>query len=84
LLPHSPPHGKAVFIDEGPVEAAREEVAAKLRRLDDGREYRIEKIFHDPGKLTGELAALGWSADVRLRGNFIVGVAQPPPTPAAS
>ncbi|MFD3505672.1 class I SAM-dependent methyltransferase [Streptomyces sp. NPDC058678] len=78
------PDGKAVFIDEGPAEAAREEVAAKLRRLDDGREYRIEKIFHDPGTLTGELAALDWSADVRLRGNFIVGVAQPPPAPAAS
>jgi hypothetical protein len=33
---------------------------------------------------TGELAALGWSADVRSRGNFIVGVAQPPPASAAS
>jgi trans-aconitate methyltransferase len=78
------PNGKAVFVDEGPAAAVREEVAAKLRRLADGREYRIEKIFHDPGTLASELAALGWSADVRPRGNFIVGVAQRPPAPAAS
>lgn len=71
------PHGKAVFIDEGPGAAAREEVAAEVRRLDDGRRYRIVKVLHDPGELTGELGALGWSADIRERGEFIVGIAEP-------
>ncbi len=34
------PHGKAIFIDEGPAAVAREEVAADVRRLDDGSQYR--------------------------------------------
>ncbi|WP_369245314.1 class I SAM-dependent methyltransferase [Streptomyces sp. R41] len=72
------PHGRAVFIDEGPAEAAREEVAAEARRLEDGSEYRIVKIFRAPATLTGDLAALGWSAEVRPLGNFIVGIAAPP------
>ncbi|MGW3283466.1 class I SAM-dependent methyltransferase [Streptomyces sp. NPDC001002] len=70
------PGGRAVFIDEGPAEATRDEVAAKVRRLDDGREFRIEKIFHAPDTLTTQLTALGWSVEVRSRGGFIVGVAQ--------
>ncbi|GAA4019700.1 hypothetical protein GCM10022232_74910 [Streptomyces plumbiresistens] len=71
------PHGKVVFIDEGPAAAAREDVAAEVRRLDDGSRYRIVKVFHDPGQLTGTLAALGWSADIRPRGEFLVGIAEP-------
>ncbi|MGI5197998.1 class I SAM-dependent methyltransferase [Streptomyces sp. CA-288835] len=80
------PHGKAIFIDEGPGEAWREEAAADgqpgsvvLRRLDDGSRHRVVKVFHEPETLTGDLAALGWSADVRLVGgrSFIVGVAEP-------
>ncbi|MGW6603801.1 class I SAM-dependent methyltransferase [Streptomyces sp. NPDC055036] len=84
------PNGRAVFIDDGPAEAAREEVLdqqsapAVLRRLDDGSPYRVVKVFHDAGELTDELAALGWSADVRhVGGDFIVGTAEPPaPRPA--
>ncbi|WP_406212114.1 class I SAM-dependent methyltransferase [Streptomyces canus] len=75
------PGGKAVFIDEGPAGAAREEVAAEVRRLDDGSQYRIVKVFHDPGELTGELGALGWSADIRLQGEFIIGTAEPRAVP---
>lgn len=71
------PHGKAVFIDEGPSAAARAEVAAEVRRLDDGSEYRIVKVFHEPEELTGELTELGWSADIRTREEFIVGIAEP-------
>ncbi|GHE59052.1 hypothetical protein GCM10018785_30380 [Streptomyces longispororuber] len=81
------PNGKAVFIDDGPAEAAREEVLAQqpipaaLRRLDDGQPYRIVKVFHDPSELTGALATLGWSADVRtVGGSFIMGTAEPPTT----
>jgi demethylmenaquinone methyltransferase/2-methoxy-6-polyprenyl-1,4-benzoquinol methylase len=35
-----------------------------LRRLDDGREFRIIKRFHDPGALSAGLAELGWEAEV--------------------
>ena len=79
------PGGKAIFIDDGPAEAAREEVLADqpvpavLRRLDDGSQYRIVKVFHDARTLTDDLTALGWSVRVRsVEGNFIVGIAEPP------
>ncbi|MFF3897279.1 class I SAM-dependent methyltransferase [Streptomyces sp. NPDC001812] len=82
------PHGKAIFVDDGPAEAAREEVLvqqpipAVQRRLDDGSPYRVVKVFHDAGELTDKLAALGWSADVRtVGGSFIVGTAEPPTDP---
>ncbi|MFD4601959.1 class I SAM-dependent methyltransferase [Streptomyces sp. NPDC058464] len=75
------PHGKAVFIDEGPAAAAREEVASDVRRLDDGSQYRIVKVLHEPAELTGELAALGWSADIRPREEFIIGIAEPRSVP---
>jgi SAM-dependent methyltransferase len=71
------PHGRAVFVDEG-AEHALEGVTSEVRSLDDGREYRIVKIYPEPSALTGELAALGWSADVGQLGDFIVGVAEPP------
>ncbi|MFJ2831087.1 class I SAM-dependent methyltransferase [Streptomyces sp. NPDC087263] len=71
------PHGRAVFVDEG-AEPALEGVTSEVRSLDDGSEYRIVKIYHEPSALTGELAALGWSAEVRPLGDFIVGVAELP------
>lgn len=70
------PRGKAIFIDEGPAAAAHEQAAAQVRQLDDGSRYRIVKVFHDPAELTGELAASGWSADIGLRGEFIIGIAE--------
>ena len=79
------PGGKAIFVDDGPAEAASEEVLADapvpsvLRRLDDGSQYRIVKVFHDAGTLADDLAELGWSVHVRpVEGNFIVGIAEPP------
>lgn len=78
------PGGRAVFVDDGPGMAANEEAAEPgpvptvLRRLDDGSRYRIVKVFHDPGTLTEDLTALGWTARVRPVGENIVGVAEPP------
>ncbi|WP_406350859.1 class I SAM-dependent methyltransferase [Streptomyces sp. NBC_00658] len=72
------PDGRAVFIDEGLAGAALEDVSSEVRSLDDGSEYRIVKIYHEPAALSAELTALGWSADVRPLGDFIVGVAEPP------
>jgi SAM-dependent methyltransferase len=78
------PGGKAIFVDDGPAVAAEEEVLADqpapaaLRRLDDGSEYRIVKVFHDARTLTDDLTTLGWSVRIRpMAGNFI-GVADPP------
>ncbi|MEV2251757.1 class I SAM-dependent methyltransferase [Streptomyces sp. NPDC050147] len=80
------PHGKAVFIDDGPTEAAREEVLVRRtvpavrRRLGDGSEHRIVKVFHDADTLTGDLVARGWSPRIRtVSESFIVGIADPPP-----
>jgi hypothetical protein len=84
------PGGRAIFIDDGPAAAAYEEVLANqpgpaaLRRLDDGSQYRIVKVFHDARTLTDDLTALGWSVRIRtMAGNFI-GIAEPPPTAAAN
>ncbi|MCX4617547.1 trans-aconitate 2-methyltransferase [Streptomyces mirabilis] len=80
------PGGKAIFIDDGPAAAAYEEVLANqttptaLRRLDDGSQYRIVKVFHDAQTLTDDLTAQGWSVRIRpMAGNFI-GIAEPPTT----
>lgn len=79
------PGGKVIFVDDGPAVAAAEEVLADqpvpaaLRRLDDGSQYRIVKVFHDVRTLTDDLTALGWSVHIRpVSGNFI-GIAEPPP-----
>jgi SAM-dependent methyltransferase len=81
------PGGRAIFIDDGPAAAASEErvvegpVPTVLRRLDDGSEYRIVKVFHDARVLTAELTALEWTVRVRSLEGSIVGVAEPPASP---
>ncbi|WP_327434505.1 class I SAM-dependent methyltransferase [Streptomyces sp. NBC_01236] len=78
------PGGKAIFIDDGPAAAAYEEVLANqpapaaLRRLDDGSQYRIVKVFHDAQTLTDDLTALGWSVGIRPMGGNFIGIAEPP------
>ncbi|TMQ89676.1 class I SAM-dependent methyltransferase [Actinomadura soli] len=78
------PDGKAVFIDNGPGEAAIEEVLAGeavpavRRRLDDGSEHRVVKVFHEAGQFVRDLREWGWSGDVRPVGpNFIAGTVEP-------
>ncbi|TWJ22631.1 hypothetical protein [Micromonospora endolithica] len=81
------PGGKAVFIDDGPAVADSEEVLANqptpavLRRLDDGSQYRIVKVFRDAQTLTDVLTALGWSVGIRPMGGNVIGIAEPPTTP---
>ena len=49
-----------------------------LRRLADGREYRIVKRFHEPEPLQQRLVDLGWNAQVQTtREFFIYGQATP-------
>lgn len=81
------PGGKAIFIDDGPTAAAYEEVLANqpapaaLRRLDDGSQYRIVKVFHDAQTLTDDLTTLGWSVHIRTMAGHFIGIAEPPPLP---
>jgi hypothetical protein len=35
------------------------------RRLRDGSEHRVVKVYYTPGELAARLAELGWSADIR-------------------
>ncbi|MFI7407653.1 class I SAM-dependent methyltransferase [Streptomyces sp. NPDC049627] len=82
------PGGKAIFIDDGPAAAASEEgvtdrpVPTVLRQLDDGSKYRIVKVFHDARTLADGLTALGWAVRVRAMGGSIIGIAEPPASPA--
>ena len=50
------------------------------RRLNDGREFRIVKVFYEPGDLTERLRRVGWNAAVDRTANyFIYGSAEPHP-----
>jgi demethylmenaquinone methyltransferase/2-methoxy-6-polyprenyl-1,4-benzoquinol methylase len=42
------------------------------RKLNDGREFRIVKIFYDPVQLEGTLQRLGWNGWVRTTGKFFL------------
>ncbi len=46
------------------------------RKLNDGREFSIVKIFYEPAALAAKLAPLGWRAELRqTRRYFIYGEA---------
>jgi ubiquinone/menaquinone biosynthesis C-methylase UbiE len=67
------PGGRAFFVDSLRAEtwAEKESVGrapsdhTTLRRLNDGREFRIVKVFYDPVGLEARLADLGWRFSVR-------------------
>lgn len=42
------------------------------RRLNDGREFRIVKMFYEPDQLEQRLSELGWRGCVRSTGKFFV------------
>lgn len=42
------------------------------RKLNDGREFQIVKIFHDPASLQSRLAKLGWNGTVQNAGKFFL------------
>jgi ubiquinone/menaquinone biosynthesis C-methylase UbiE len=42
------------------------------RKLNDGREFKIFKIFYEPDALQEKLDALGFDADVRVTENFFI------------
>ena len=53
------------------------------RRLNDGREFEIVKVFYEPDSLASRLRARGWQTEVRCTEHyFFHGVASRRPTPA--
>ncbi len=74
------PGGRAFFVDsvrserstaaDHQLPAADEETM--IRRLDDGREFRIVKRFFDPRELESRLARLGWRIRVEQTGEFFI------------
>jgi 2-polyprenyl-3-methyl-5-hydroxy-6-metoxy-1,4-benzoquinol methylase len=73
------PNGTAFFVDSLLEQAstARDHGALDTagiveRRLNDGREFRIVKVFYEPEPLERRLAAGGWHGRVRSSGRFFV------------
>jgi 2-polyprenyl-3-methyl-5-hydroxy-6-metoxy-1,4-benzoquinol methylase len=66
------PGGRVFFIDSlfsetSSASGHHQEGAAAvttIRRLNDGRDYRIFKVFYHPEELEAQLASLGWRAEV--------------------
>ncbi len=82
------PGGRVFFCDDlegaeerhsNPGESVQDGPAfAHRRRLRDGREYTIVKVYYGPEGLRERLAALGWNADIRTTGDeFFYATARP-------
>jgi demethylmenaquinone methyltransferase/2-methoxy-6-polyprenyl-1,4-benzoquinol methylase len=77
--------GRVFFIDNrrDPTRAGtdphviEEAGGVQLRRLSDGSEHRVVKVFYEPEELTALLGAEGWEAEVSATRWFIYGWAKP-------
>jgi ubiquinone/menaquinone biosynthesis C-methylase UbiE len=49
-----------------------EEAIQLKRRLNDGREFRIYKVFHQPEGLQSRLAGIGWNMRVHATGRYFI------------
>lgn len=49
-----------------------EDSIVSVRKLNDGKEYRVYKIFHDPIALADRLGKAGWQIEVRRTGNYFL------------
>ena len=64
------PGGRVFFIDAASGEAIHEDpvplsgVPVVRRRLRDGSQHRVVKVFHDPAELQDALTKRGWTAEV--------------------
>jgi len=72
------PSGKVFFVDSQP---APEGTALDQglgtggvveRHLNDGRTFRVVKVFHQPAQLQARLQALGWAAEVTATPSFFL------------
>jgi SAM-dependent methyltransferase len=76
--------GRVCFLDDSSRERAGERFVpdqatpAVWRRLRDGSEHRVVKVYYSPGELAARLAELGWSAEIREASTpLLVGTARP-------
>jgi demethylmenaquinone methyltransferase/2-methoxy-6-polyprenyl-1,4-benzoquinol methylase len=70
------PGGMAFFIDDNThnreVQLPEGEDVVMERRLNDGRRFRVVKVFYEPAVLQRQLAVLGWDGFVRSTGEFFI------------
>jgi 2-polyprenyl-3-methyl-5-hydroxy-6-metoxy-1,4-benzoquinol methylase len=73
------PNGRVFFIDSLLEQASTARDHAPVdqsglvkRRLNDGREYKIVKIFYEPASLQRQLSSLGWNGWIRSSGQFFL------------
>lgn len=78
------PRGRVFFVDSrlAPSSTAVDhepptDAGIERRKLNDGREFEIVKVFYQPEPLQQRLASLGWRANVRTSGDyFVYGIAE--------
>ena len=70
--------GRVFFIDErqpdrldGSEQPLEDSRGGALRWLEDGRRYRMVKVYYEPAELSAALAQLGWQATVEAAGRRI-------------
>lgn len=77
------PEGRFFFVDNAYMEGVnvrpedanvRPEIQSglSLRRLQDGREFQIVKLFWHPGELQARLGELGWESDIRTTNTWFI------------
>jgi len=74
------PGGRVFFLDSRYEETSTaadhrlegEDATSTLRRLKDGREFRVVKVFYRPDDLAGRLKALGWNMDVQTTPHYFL------------
>ena len=79
------PGGRASFVDSlGPETQDERERRSRdpqdfttTRELEDGREFRIVKVFYDPAALERRLADLGWNVSVHTTEHLLYGFGEP-------
>ena len=80
------PSGSVFFVDSlrEPTSAANDQGSLDdsrimRRRLNDGREFTVVKVFYEPAELERRLVERGWRGWVRSSGRFFVyGLLSPP------
>ncbi len=84
-------NGRAFFVDNArnpEIAAANHQIPAvgsfvMERRLNDGRQFRVVKVFYEPAPLQERLARRGWRGFVRTSGEFFIYGSVEPTRPAA-
>jgi demethylmenaquinone methyltransferase/2-methoxy-6-polyprenyl-1,4-benzoquinol methylase len=74
------PHGRVFFVDSQyePMSTAKdhhwegEQATMVTRRLNDGREFRIVKVFYKPDLLAEQLYELGWNLTIEETAHYFI------------